>query len=449
MKKISIYIISYLACIAGLMTSCSEDYPGPDPVDVTANYSNKFSNPNPNLSLSYNGEEMTGRSADFSTVKGEKGMLTLYNILPGEKAMKITNIPLMGDADGYSFRGNGTANITQSTFNYEGRVTKGHLTLTLTNVTMANANLWAKTYQFAEVEHGTKKTIEAGFEEGEYEWQDTPDKMISSAIYIGFPENGKPTETSYNAQNIGGVLQGILSYVLPNFLKDITLESDGNISASYSGDALKEENKETFIGNTLTAFLNMDVKDQQTITEATQNFQYTLSPKGLAYWHQRDGQIIIKLNLPAIISQIASEKGKDINQDIIASITDAIFSMDVLKLKSLLGTVNEKLQNDILGFIINMNDRSFNDFFNWLSNGIPMHIKIQDGHTYIYLDQEGITPIFKLFGDVSPVILKLLTDLSPDLAGLLPLIEQILITWPEAALSIQSFDFGLNLKPLN
>lgn len=43
MKKISLIISLIFTSVTGILTSCSEDYPGPDPVDVTANYSNKFS----------------------------------------------------------------------------------------------------------------------------------------------------------------------------------------------------------------------------------------------------------------------------------------------------------------------------------------------------------------------------------------------------------------------
>lgn len=92
------------------------------------------------------------------------------------------------------------------------------------------------------------------------------------------------------------------------------MEPDGNIIANYSGDAFNEENKDLFIGNVLTAFLNMDIEDQDMITDAIKDYQYTTSPKGLAYWFQRDGKIVIKLDLPAIISQVASGSGKVIDK---------------------------------------------------------------------------------------------------------------------------------------
>ena len=78
---------------------------------------------------------------------------------------------------------------------------------------MANANLWAKNYRFADVEHGTGKVIA---DEGNgYQWEEKDDKMTSCAIYFRFPETEEATETSYNGQNMGSVLQGLLGYLLP------------------------------------------------------------------------------------------------------------------------------------------------------------------------------------------------------------------------------------------
>ena len=75
---------------------------------------------------------MTGKAVDFSTVKGETANVTFYNVFPGEETLKLTDIPISGDANGYSFSGNGTGNLTGSTFNYSGRVENGQLTVNLT-----------------------------------------------------------------------------------------------------------------------------------------------------------------------------------------------------------------------------------------------------------------------------------------------------------------------------
>lgn len=85
MKKLSILLASGFIGMSGLMTSCSEDYPGPDPVDVTANYSNKHLS-HANLVLNYSGEELFGKSIDFSTVK-EKMPISPFTTFSPEKQL--------------------------------------------------------------------------------------------------------------------------------------------------------------------------------------------------------------------------------------------------------------------------------------------------------------------------------------------------------------------------
>ena len=83
MKKLSILFISFLTVISAFLTSCDEDHYGPAPVDVTANYSNKISNPNPNLVLTYNGDAMNGKSRIENT-----GNL-LISVLLQEKLLSL------------------------------------------------------------------------------------------------------------------------------------------------------------------------------------------------------------------------------------------------------------------------------------------------------------------------------------------------------------------------
>lgn len=115
---------SLLCLTVPFITSCDEDY-RPRSVEVTANYSNKLTNPNPNLALTYSGEELIGKSVDFSTVKGEDANITLYNIIPREETLKLTNVPIIGDEEGYSFSGNLTT-ARNISFKYEGKVTKAN-----------------------------------------------------------------------------------------------------------------------------------------------------------------------------------------------------------------------------------------------------------------------------------------------------------------------------------
>lgn len=458
MKKISIFLFGSLLCLTvPFITSCDENYPGPDPVDVTAHYSNKYSNPNPNLILTYSGEEMVGKSIDFSTVKGESANITLYDILPGEKTLKLSNIPISGDADGYTFKGNGTGTTTQSTFNYEGRVVKGQLTLSLTNVMMANADTWADTYKFSEVTTGTKKVIVAEDVlvdqqwETIYKWSDEPDKLLTAACYASM--DAELSEDGQMASELNGVLQATLGYILPQVLQNVTLEADGNIIADYSADPLygfdfsDDEHMSESLGiifGFLGGVLTKDMVDAATNPEIR---SYTPSPKRLAYWFQKDGHLILKLDLPNIISQVAQSSGKTIDPLLLQTVTDVILQMDAMKLKSQLNTINQKLNNPILSILVNMNDTSFKGIFNWLSTGITMNVVVKDGHTCIYLDKNELTPLFKLCPDPMPIIENMIPADMQMRDLIIGIVQQILTEWPEYCLKAKAFNIGLDFIP--
>ena len=436
MKKLSILFISFLTVISAFLTSCDEDHYGPAPVDVTANYSNKISNPNPNLVLTYNGDAMNGKSVDFSTVTGETAIITLYDILPGEKAIKITSIPLSGDTEGYSFSGNGMGNETLTTFRYEGRVTKGKLTLNISNIQMGNADLWANTYKLPEVVNGVKKILVGDTWGNEYTWQEVDGQVLNASCY--FHADVEATESGATTQTWGNGIQNIVSYILPQVLQEITLGADGNVTASYSNDPLSGVDIDVIFG-----FLETPLT-QEMITPNIADRKYIPSPKGFATWFQKDGKLILKLNLANIISSIASSSDTYMDVNIINAIIDAVSQMDAMKVKELLTTLNQSLNNETLGFLVNVNDTSFNAIFNWLTTGIPMQVTSKEGHTYIYLDKEGFTPIAKLLPDLSPLIVSMLPE---DMQGLGFIISTFLNGISEAFLSPEKIEFGLELVP--
>ena len=80
-----------------------------------------------------------------------------------------------------------------------------------------------------------------------------------------------------------------------------------------------------------------------------------------------------------------------------------------MKLKELLTTLNQSLNNDTLGFLININDTSFKALFNWLTTGIPMLVTSKEGHTHIYLDKEKVFYLLHivyehLFSEPLPIV---------------------------------------------
>lgn len=445
MKKISIFMFSSLLCLTvPFITSCDEDYPGPDPVEVTANYSNKFSNPNPNLSLTYSDEIMTGKSVDFSTVKGETANITLYDVIPGEKALSLNSIPLTGDEEGYSFSGNGTGTITGSTFTYEGRVTKGMLTINLSNIKMGNSESWSGHYLFANpVNEDSKLTV--------------------GAAYVD-------TEMAPEAQNgYNPLLRGVLSYFIPQLLHSVTLQEDGNILAKYSQESILLMGKkpdifmaelkaltgwEVMFSEHITFLLNVIAGNivQKDIDLVIKDRTYQSSPLNLAYWYKKDERMMVKLNLAAVITQAMKSSEKIVDEQLLSTLSEALLKIDAIQLKNALILINKSLNNDIISYITQLDDYTFRSVFSWLAEGIPMNVKItKNGHTCLYLDKATLQPLLNLLPQIMPVISELIANnMTEDMASMLQetiddLMNGIATDWPNSV----RFNIGVDLTTTN
>lgn len=445
MKKISIFLFGSLLCLTvPFITSCDEDYPGPDPVEVTANYSNKFSNPNPNLSLTYSDEIMTGKSVDFSTVKGETANITLYDVIPGEKALQLTSVPLSGDAESYSFSGNGTGTITGSTFTYEGRVTKGMLTINLSDIKMGNSDLWSGHYLFANpVNENSKLTV--------------------GAAYVD-------TEMAPEAQNgYNPLLRGVLSYFIPQLLHSVTLQEDGNILAEYSQESILLMGKkpdvfmaelsaltgwDLMLSEHITFLFNIIAGNivQKDIDRVIKDRTYQSSPLNLAYWYKKDDRMMVKLNLAAVITQAMKSSGKIVDEQLLSTLSEALLKIDAIQLKNALILINKSLNNDIISYITQLDDYTFRSVFSWLAEGIPMNVKItEDGHTCLYLDKATLQPLLNLLPQIMPVISELIANnMTEDMANMLQetiddLMNGIATDWPNSV----RFNIGVDLTATN
>lgn len=440
MKKTAILLICSLACVAGLMTSCGEDddHSGINPTDVTAKYSNKSAESN--LTLTYDGGNMAGKSVDFSTTEGKTGTITLYDIIPGEKELKTAAFPLVENAMGYSFTGSETSG-NGTTFNYNGSVEKGSLVLSLTEIKIAGSHALANTYRFSDVTIGIRQAIDYG-ETGELEWVELDNQLLTGAGYGN--AYMEATEDGLMGFKFNSLLQQAFGYLLPQLLQDITLEENGNVSASYSTEPIVGLDFENNLGGTITTIVGWisGSLTQKTVTAVTQGRTYTPSPKGLIYWYPKNKQIILKINLPAIIGQLAQGSNQDMNQ--INGMIDAVLQMDALKVKELLVSINKEMNDPTLTILTSINDDSFKGIFNWLAMGIPMDVMVKEGRTILYLDKEELTPILKLVPDLFPVLIAQLPDNIKNNSMIMSIINQVK-DWPGYALKADVFDVGIDL----
>ena len=401
----------YVACTTFFLTSCEETYndklfwPG----ELSQEYGS-YIKPS-TLDLTYSGEKLIGKTVSFQTEDSKKGTLTLNDIIPGEKETSF-RINLSEQEDNYTFSGE-TVSGAGATVKYAGSITPKTMKLNL-NVTMPQ-NQWIKTYQMSELTRGRGKDVIRNQTTGEYEWGESDNQILTAALYTDMDlEMVKEAGSLYATVSV--IIKGMGGYLLPQLLKSVTLESDGNITAEYTSDELQlGEQKFSEIDmdnpasqqqviNFIMMKLMFNTLSADDITAATQGRNYADSPRGLAFWYLKNDLLYVKLNLPSIISLAMQGQGQTVDAHLIAGIADAILKSNPFLLKTLLGVVSESLDNSLLSMIANMDHQSFQMFFSWIKEGIPMQIEKENGHTHIYLNREALSPLIAFIPHLQPVM---------------------------------------------
>ena len=401
----------YVACTTFFLTSCEETYndklfwPG----ELSQEYGSYIKTST--LDLTYSGEKLIGKTVSFQTEDSKKGTLTLNDIIPGEKETSF-RINLSEQEDNYTFSGE-TVSGAGATVKYAGSITPKTMKLDL-NVTMPQ-NQWIKTYQMSELTRGRGKDVIRNQTTGEYEWGESDNQILTAALYTDMDlEMVKEAGSLYATVSV--IIKGMGGYLLPQLLKSVTLESDGNITAEYTSDELQlGEQKFSEIDmdnpasqqqviNFIMMKLMFNTLSADDITAATQGRNYADSPRGLAFWYLKNDLLYVKLNLPSIISLAMQGQGQTVDAHLIAGIADAILKSNPFLLKTLLGVVSESLDNSLLSMIANMDHQSFQMFFSWIKEGIPMQIEKENGHTHIYLNREALSPLIAFIPHLQPVM---------------------------------------------
>lgn len=401
----------YVACTMFFLASCEETYndklfwPG----ELSQEYGS-YIKPS-TLDLTYSGEKLIGKTVSFQTEDSEKGTLTLNDIVPGEKEISI-RVDLFEKEDNYTFSGE-TVSGAGATVKYAGSITPKTMKLDL-NVTMPQ-NQWIKTYQMSELTRGRGKDVIRNQTTGEYEWGESDNQILTAALYTDMDlEMVKDAGSLYATVSV--IIKGMGGYLLPQLIKSVTLESDGNITAEYTSDELQlGEQKFSEIDmdnpaslqqviNFIMMKLMFNTLSADDITAATQGRNYTESPRGLAFWYLKNDLLYVKPDLPGIISLAMQGQGQTVDAHLIAGIADAILKSNPFLLKTLLGVVSESLDNSLLSMIAQMDYPSFQMFFSWIKEGIPMQIEKENGHTHIYLNREALSPLIAFIPNLQPVM---------------------------------------------
>ncbi len=375
--------VFYVACAIFFFASCEETYndklfwPG----EISREYGS-YIKPY-TLDLTYSGEKLTGKTVSFKTEDSQTGTLTLNNVIPGEKETPISRIQLYEseNKDSYTFSG---TDITMSgaTVKYQGEITPKAMRLSL-DVTMAYANSVANTYVFPAYSHTAN-------EEGI--------TRNSGAGYVNITTLAGGESVQPVILPMQQMATNVLDVIFPYVLQDITLENNGMVTANYTTSPV-DMNEIMEVANSGKT----DAEFRSLINKRT----YAPSPKGLAYWNQTDSKaFVVQLNIPAIVSLIAENSGQEIDSELIAGISEALLKSDPARLKLTLSAINMILNNEIITYILQLDEDTFATLLTWMKDGIPMGISQAEEHTYIYFNKETLMPFISIINSL------LNTDLS-------------------------------------
>ena len=351
MKKNYLCKLLWAISFVGLFTACdNDDYDGPAPDEVTANYSNKLADGDrANLALTYGGSELIGKSVYFKTTDAKAAEMTLINMLPHESQTKIENISLTPDGNnGYAFSGNATAADTRTTFKYDGTVTDGKLALNLSEVKVPENEL-SSTGTWGIV-HTKTATLDK-----------TDTIKVIGPVVIKKDYYTYYTPTYGKIGKSGGILNGAYAFILENMfsqainslLNQITFHADGNITAAYN-----------------------------------ESGQWVDSPVNLASYYVKDTLMYVTPNVDMIIRQIRLNK----------TTMRAVDNVNLIEsLEKIYAKLNEWSTTGI-PLVIRQNSQEYSYYTN-------VESRRNEGDILLVLKKEEIRDLFALI-DIAKVIIE-------------------------------------------
>lgn len=402
-----LFYLFVLICSIGLFTGCNDDE---DEVvdnsweELVGDYSDE------NLELSYGDMILTGKKVTFSATSGNNGKLLLNNIIPGENETTISDIEVKNSEF------SGTATTKYANVEYTGSVKDKVMTLKLT-VVMNDPNGWAKTYSLADYTTGQIDGAVTALTGGLYMNWDAPKYAAAGSL--------------------SGLIRTIGGIIFPQVLQTITLETDGNITASYHKGAI-EFDPDMIMG---MLFGTASAPTAEEVKAKIPSSGWLEAPKNLAQWFVKDNKLYVKLNITAIISQTTGE-----NVDAMSEIISQLLQGDPATIKGMLSQFSGVDFSTI-------SDETFAMLLDWVNNGVPMSVSNKNGNTQMYLDKSALTPLMydpdvdETYGMNAEIIKiwKLLSDakIIPEEASSAFL---LLMNFPQNWDKTDAFDLGLDLK---
>lgn len=247
------------------------------------------------------------------------------------------------------------------------------------------------------------------------------DVVLSGAFYIDWDT---PTISPNIGKRQGLPFRSILGIILPQVLNTVTLEQDGNITARYSSDAV-----------TFDSSMILQTPSQSMINGLIAGRTWSQSPADLASWSEQSGKLKVKLNVDAIIKQALEDSGNGDNSEI-GSLVSSLLG-DANKLKAILNAMGA-----------DVSDLTINTLLDWVKNGVPLNVKTENGHTYIYLDKGQLDMLFKAGTDGTSDFSKLMKAFSSFIPQDYQMVVSMLNMIPNNWEATEVFSIGLDLTKM-
>lgn len=434
-KKLFLFLI--LLCTVTFFTACSDDE------DTDWQQIPKEEIKGDKATLQVNGETVSNGSVKFETKSAEQAVVTLSNVIIAYPEVAV-DVTMEKQADGsYNFSGEkgmttapgtrATATPVIATVKVTGNITLDGKVKVEAATVVNDSKGWAGTYGLTAMERGEINS--RSYLNGKIVEKKMTD-FVSTACYsiteVDLPPVGSirtDTILALSIEKFPLTIRRALGCVLPQVLKSVTLQSDGNIVASYSSNTV------TF--KPAWAALQISVTDAD-IASFAEGRTWLNSPKNLAYWFEKEGKLYVKLNISSIVAQVLSNGGQ--SNPVLAGAINTILSGSVSDIKTLLTGLAGTPGLEMVGMLADLKDETLTMLLDWIKNGVPLNVSTEGEHTYIYLDREALTPIIAEL----PAFIPTIKELNP--MGMGGMLANILQGMSNGWKWSKEFNLGLDLK---
>lgn len=382
------------------------------------------------LAMTYGGTALSGKTV-YYTVSDTTPVLTLSDVVPGESDVAIEGV--YTDENG-AFEGS-TTTASGTAVSVSGKVETANGMTVDVNVVMSDGLGIIGTYGFAAI---TNETEDDAWEDEDMRAEfGFGDKFpTTSACYLRIEDTDDWTH------GFAYLFRPLLGVILPQALENVTFSADGNILANYSDGTIQvpqPDDPSMFMEYYMYGTVTQNMLDGY-LTGRT----YKQSPKNLAFWFEKDGKLMVKLNVAAIVSQALSDKGME-NMDGLGTLIEQILNSSASEVKALLTSdAITALLGDkaslLTGVLNNLSDEEFAVLLDYVKNGFPLNIKQENGHTYVYIGKEIMDVIVNALSDAE-LLGALGTILPAEYQQATILIETFLGAYGD----MTEFEIGLDL----